>query len=151
MAVQRCRGVTSLSVNYLYNTLFCSATHNLVRPYPSLAREVFPDGLGALMSMGDVGVPARLPRHPSVLLLPSISASTRSTVGSEKTDESKCPTRPAAGAADGSGEYGRCALVSRSARRALSPSKESLSQESVVERWERGQLIVENISVHEEG
>jgi hypothetical protein len=59
-------------------------------------------GLGALLSIGDVGAPVHLPRPPSVLLLPSTSASTRSTVGSEKADESKCPTRPAAGAADGS-------------------------------------------------
>ena len=72
-------------------------------------------GLGALPSIGDVGVaPARLPRPPS------ISASARSTVGSENDDAPKGPTRPAAGAADASVGVRNMPRGSRSARRAFS-------------------------------
>ena len=60
-------------------------------------------GLGAPPGISDVGAPASLPR-PGPALLPSISARVRSTVGSEKDDELKGPTRPAGGGADASGE-----------------------------------------------
>ena len=45
MAIKRCRDITSLNLNYLNNISFCSATHNLVGPYLSLVRGVFPDDL----------------------------------------------------------------------------------------------------------
>ena len=60
----------------------------------SLACSVELDGLPSIGSV-DVGAPARLPS----VLLPSISAEARSTVGSEYDDEPKGPTRPAMGAA----------------------------------------------------
>ena len=79
-------------------------------------------GLGALPSIGDVGAPARLRPLPSVApeLAPSISAKARSTVGSEKDDEPKGPTRPAAGRADASVGVRKMPRGSRSARRAFS-------------------------------
>ena len=43
MAIKRCRDITRLNLNYLNNISFCSATHNLVGPYLSLVRGVFPD------------------------------------------------------------------------------------------------------------
>jgi hypothetical protein len=65
-------------------------------------------GLGAPLSIGDFGAPARL-RPPRVApeLAPSVSASTRSTVGCENDDEPKGQTNPgqtspAAGGADAS-------------------------------------------------
>jgi hypothetical protein len=78
-------------------------------------------GLGTLPRIGDVGAPESLPRPPSVApLLPSISANARSTVGSEKDDEHKGPTRPAAGVADASVGVRKMPRGSRSARRAFS-------------------------------
>ena len=43
MAIKRYRDITRLNLNYLNNISFCSATHNLVGPYLSLVRGVFPD------------------------------------------------------------------------------------------------------------
>ena len=64
----------------------------------------------------DVGwVSARLPRPP----LPSISASTRSTVGSEYDDAPNEPTKPAAVDADASVGVRDMLRGSRSARRAF--------------------------------
>jgi hypothetical protein len=82
---------------------------------------VCPVGLGTLPMIGDVGAPARLPM-PNVWpeLPPSISASARSTVGSEKEEEPSGPTRPAAGGADGSTGLRKMPRGSRSARRAFS-------------------------------
>ena len=75
-------------------------------------------GLGALPRLGDVGAPPRL--RPPPMLLPSISASARSTVGREKDDEPKGPTRPAAGGADASVGVRKMPRGSRSARHAFS-------------------------------
>jgi hypothetical protein len=76
-------------------------------------------GLGAPPRLGDAGGPPRLPRPPRALL-PSISASARSTVGSEKDDAPKGPTRPPAGAADASVGVRKMPRGSRSARRTFS-------------------------------
>jgi hypothetical protein len=81
--------------------------NKLLKKFCNTSCCVCPVGLGA--------PPPRLPPLP-----PSISASARSTAGSEKVDEPRGPTRPAAGGAEGSTGLRKMPRGSRSARRAFS-------------------------------
>jgi hypothetical protein len=83
--------------------------NKLLKKFCNTSCCVCPVGLGA--------PPARL---PPPLPLPSISASARSTVGSEKVDEPSGPTRPAVGRAVVSTGLRKIPRGSRSARRAFS-------------------------------
>ncbi len=82
--------------------------NKLLKKFCNTSCCVCPVGLGA--------PPARLLPPP----LPSISASARSTVGSEKVDEPNGPTRPAVGRAEVSTGLRKIPRGSRSARRAFS-------------------------------
>ena len=83
--------------------------NKLLKKFCNTSCCVCPVGLGA--------PPARLP--PPALPPPSISASARSTAGSEKVDEPRGPTRPAVGAEESTG-LRKMPRGSRSARRAFS-------------------------------
>jgi len=86
--------------------------NKLLKKFCNTSCCVCPVGLGA-------PPPARLP-PPLPPPPPSISASARSTAGSEKVDEPSGPTRPAVGGAEGSTGLRKMPRGSRSARRAFS-------------------------------